>query len=225
MKKHSLLFTLSISTLIGACVTADDASDPTAAEPTSTIASNIIGGTCAVNWQSNGTITASGGTSPSYVRTSHEINQTCDCAEWQVEDNTDPDHNMVKTCRTATFVELSTLQGQPYRFYAEVPDWGITDETECGNSTLAMRLDELNSATNQFEQVWPSNGTAWSSVASWNPTTHTCRPLTGVSFQSPQWGGVSIGGPKYRVRAVAVRGLNQFNHGFAGVSIHAVLGS
>jgi hypothetical protein len=197
MTKHMLLASL----LLGACAT--DSTTNTVDQDVS-IWDDCATGTSAAN--------ALVGEPPdSYTRSGSTINQTCGCKQWQIDNNAfgktyADSHN--PDCRPTTIVDFGLhVQQGGYLVGAEVPTWNISDQTECQNSTLHVKVQQWDGT--QYNDLWtpPDASPVWSGG--------TCHSVS--LYHGPFW---NVPGP-LRVRAKATRGLDDFNHGFEGVKVQA----
>lgn len=98
----------------------------------------------------------------------------------------------------------------------EEGDWGIlndgvaNDETECENSSLSMTVTDQNGNS---VGVFPSSGVV-------HPTWKGDH-CGGVEIWAANATGLSQGSGTYTVKVKAIRGLEQYNHGYARHTIVA----
>ena len=200
---HKLLI-LTPTLLLGACL--DQTGDPTesTAEQAVSIWDDCARGTSA----SNALVYEP---PDAYTRSGSTINQTCGCKQWQIDKNA---HDKAyadshdPNCRPQTIVDFSLfVQQYGYNLGAEVPTWNVSDKTECENSTLTVKVMQWDGT--QYNTLWapPAASPVWSNGK--------CLPLP--LYHGPFFG---VPGP-LSVRATAIRGLDQFNHGYEGVKVRA----
>jgi hypothetical protein len=148
-------------------------------------------------------------TDDSYTRTANTINNVCGCKGWQqvaVDSGQDAADQQFPDCRHGTLVKFS-LSGQQLGFLlgAEVSNWGVSNQTDCLNSDLTVKLQQWNGTS--FTTVWQNTEVP----TTWNGTS--CSPR---NYYSPQ--GLAMSGTYY-LRATARRGTPASNNGYATVLV------
>jgi hypothetical protein len=198
-------FALALGTL--GCMEAPDAPALGATEHASTIFDD-----CAT-WTDANASEFSSNVGDGYTRSQATINNTCGCADWQVDQNlhgTAHANAAFPDCRPTTIVDFSLASGGR-QVSAEVPGWThlVNGKTECLNSTFEAKLQKFNWGTGAYDTIASSGllHPTWSSGA--------CDPLLWVQ---DLWIGVG-GSGDYRMRARATRGMDEFNHGYETVNI------
>ena len=193
---------------LAACTVAPtDASD----QPTATVEAAVTLDKCATDHHANASLLFNG-TTDTYTRSDATINTTCHCAAWQKDANQNGEahaDNAFPDCRPSTYVDIDWDVWLPVLAYeVDVPSWSLTNgDTECSNSTLAIKL---------FKETSPGVWTQQGPQQNYHPHTlasGACSPL-----QVTGGGDTSA---TYRIHARATRGLADKNHGYETVKIIA----
>jgi hypothetical protein len=201
--------------LFGACV--DDAQD-VADNTASTAQASTIVDACATGQTEDADGATNGFQGDSYTRSANRIDTLCGCADWQVDANANgvaqanidyPD------CRPWTWFDVTVtgLGTLGTLLQADVPNWETTSADMCMNSQLDMAVEENVGGT--WYPVWPTTaGHFFVFNPTFNSSTGKCDDL----HKGPTIHDIGV----YRIKARAIRGLDQFNHGYAGVVLSAI---
>jgi hypothetical protein len=203
------IIALSLFSLVGACVDLDDSTD-TADDSTSSVTQAINElNNCATGTQNNGSAFVSY-TGTELTRSAFNINQTCDCIEWQLDKakfSAAHANQAFPKCRPGTLV-IWTVNGEQLGYVAGMElspaDWHLTNgQTECENSTAVLEIEDA-----QHNTIWqppPVHGT-------WGGTG-----CNGINIASPQ--GIVMSGTYY-VKGHIERGLPEFGHGYETAKLY-----
>ena len=194
---------------LGACGmdspdTADLATSDTA--QASTILNN-----CATGSDANAQTSVFDDQLDTYTRSATKIDTTCGCAAWQVDMNA---HGTAQanidypSCRPWTYFDVTLAYNTAMGLSTEVDTWGTTSATECTNSEVDMAIEENVNGT--WIPIWPVTANHF---YVFHPTFDSAK---GSCDQFVKQHIVTDPGV-YRLKGRAIRGEDQYNHGYAGV--------
>jgi len=166
---------------------------------------------CATGDNANATTTVLDFQDDTYTRTATTIDTTCGCAAWQVDMNANgaaQANQDYPSCRPWTYFDVAIQELPSNDLGANVSNWGTTSKTECENSELDLSIEENVNGT--WIAYWPTTlNHFYVFHPTFDATTGSCNELDKAHTVT--------GAGNYRVKARAIRGLDQYNHGYAGV--------
>ena len=199
------LLTIASAILVAGCAT-DGIDDESRVEESITTKYDE----CAVNHAANAMEDVTGSFETYTRKGDPTINYDCDCLDWQKdardhgEAQANIDHPL---CRPETIVNMKWEVWYPVLAWeVRVPSWSLTNgEIECLNSKLVVSYWKETSPgtfTFQFSQTK-------------QPTMLADGTCSSISLG----GSGTADGNRYRIKALATRGLDDKNHGFETVKV------